>query len=172
VPATIVGTLGAMGELLAQTTPRAGWGARIVAMVIAGSLALEALGAELVARGWIPVRARVLDAIGLAAIAAIGLVAVAPGLLLPGVLLIFLAGGMAPAIRGALVQAGARDGERATVASAAGAVDMIGKTAGLPLVAWLAGRCQLTGAAAIVGGVSILAWALGAARGAGRRDGV
>ena len=168
VPATIVGTLGAMGELLAQTTRRGGWGAQIVALVIAGSLALEALGAEIVARGWIPVRARVLDAVGLGAIAALGLVAIAPGLLLPGVLLIFLAGGMAPAIRSALVQTGARDGERATVASAAGAIDMIGKTVGLPLVAWLADRCRLPGAAAIVGGAAILAWALAASRGAGR----
>ena len=60
-------------------------------------------------------------------------------------LLIFLGSGMAPAIRSALVQRGARDGERATVASAAGAVDMIGKTAGLPLAAWLYGALPAPG---------------------------
>ena len=46
--------------------------------MIAGALALEALGAALVARGLVPVRARVLDAIGLAALAGLGLIALAP----------------------------------------------------------------------------------------------
>jgi predicted MFS family arabinose efflux permease len=164
VPATIVGTLGAIGELLAQTTRRAGLGAQLVTLVIAGALALEALGAALVARGLVPIRARVLDALALAALAGLGLIAIAPALLLPGLLLIFLAGGTAPAIRSALVQQTARDDERATVASAAGAVDMIGKTAGLPLAAWLSERGQLSGMAAVLGGAALLSWALAARR--------
>jgi MFS family permease len=160
VPATIVVMLGSVGELLAQTTRREGAGARLVALVIASGLALEALGAALVARGLIPLRARVLDATGIAGIAGLGLIALALGGVLPGAALIFLASGVAPAIRSALVQRDARDGERATVASAASAVDMIGKTAGLPLAAWLSGRFQLPGTAAILGGAVILVWAL------------
>lgn len=164
VPAAIVGTLGAIGELLAQTTRRVGAGAELVTLVIAGALALEALGAALVARGVIPIRARVLDGLGLAALAGLGLVALVPGMALPGLLVIFLAGGAAPAIRSALVQEAARDGERATVASAASAIDMIGKTLGLPLAAWSAGRWQPSGMAAIVGGAALVAWALAAWR--------
>jgi MFS family permease len=163
-PAAMVGALGAVGELLAQTTGRGGLGAELVALAIAGALALEALGAALVARGLIPIRARMLDATGLAALAGLGLIALAPGLLLPGVLLIFLANGAAPALRSALLQGSARDGERATVASAASAVDMIGKTVGLPLAAWLHARCQLQGTVLVLGGAALFAWALSARR--------
>jgi MFS family permease len=160
VPATIVVALGSAGELVVQTAPRAGFGAALVALVIASALVLEAVGAWLVARGLVPIRARVLDAIALTAAAALAGIALAPGVLWPGVMLIFLGSGMAPAIRSALVQADARDGERATVASAAGAVDMIGKTLALPLAAWLYGRSQLTGTAAVLGVAAVVVWAL------------
>jgi hypothetical protein len=92
------------------------------------------------------------------------MVALGPALRVPGVLLIFLATGAAPALRSALVQQQARDGERATVASAAGAVDMIGKTVGLPLAAWLHDHLRLPATAAALGGAALLIWALARAR--------
>jgi MFS family permease len=168
VPATIVATLGTIAQMVAQTTQLGGRGAEIVAAVIAGGLLLEALGAATVARGWVPMHARALDAIGLAAIASLALVAIAPGLLLPAVLLIFLGTGMAPAIRSGLVQARARDGERATIASAAGTLDMIGDTAVLPLAAWLYGRLHLPGMALALGVASLAALAAAARAGRGR----
>ncbi len=157
VPATVVWTLGSIAQLLVQTTPRAGHGAQMVAAVIAGALLLEALGAELVARGVVPIHARALDAIGLAAIAGLAGIVIAPGMVLPCLVLIFLGTGMAPAIRGALVQATAREGERATVASAAGTLDMLAQTAGLPLAAWLNGRLSLAGTAAALGAAGLVA---------------
>ena len=63
-----------------------------------------------------------------------------------------------------LVQSAARDGERATLASTAGAVDMLGKTAGLPLAAWLYNRVRLPGTAAVLGGAALLVWAIAARR--------
>jgi len=106
VPATLVVTLASVIELLAQTTRREGADAWIVALVI-------------VARGLIPIRARMLDATGVAALAGLALIALVPGAVLPGAARIFLAGGVAPASRSALVQRGARDGERATVGARA-----------------------------------------------------
>jgi hypothetical protein len=137
-PAAMVGTLGSIGELFAQTTPRSGLGAPLVALAIAGALALEALGAALVARGVVPMNARALGAVSLAALAGFASLALGPAMLVPGVLAIFHANGIAPAIRSALIQERARDGERATLASAASAVDLLAKTLGLPLAAWLA----------------------------------
>ena len=68
------------GELLVQTTRRddAIGASVMVALVIAGALLLEALGAALVARGVVPVNARVLDGVGLAVLAALGLAALSP----------------------------------------------------------------------------------------------
>jgi MFS family permease len=169
VPAAVVVTLGSIGELLVQTTPRDGLGVQRVALLIAGALALEALGAALVARGVVPVGRRALDAVVLVAIAGVGVAAAAPRLMVPAVLVLFLASGAAPALRAPLVQAAARDDERATVASAASAVDMIGKTAGLPLAAWFSERSSLSATAAIVGAAALAAWALGAWRGRGSR---
>jgi MFS family permease len=160
VPATVAVTLGSVGELLLQTTPRAGLDTQIVALAVAGALALEALGAALVARGLVPLCAPVLEGVGLAALAGLGLVALSPALLLPGVLLIFVGVGVAPAVRSALVQEGARDGERATVASAASTVDMLGKTAGLPLAAWLHARFQLPATVAVLGAAALALWGL------------
>jgi MFS family permease len=167
-PATVVGTLGSIGQLFVQTRP--GHGAELVATVIAGALLLEAVGAALVARGVVPIHPRALDAIGLAAVAALAAIAVAPMLALPGLVVIFLGTGMAPPIRDALTQATARDGERATVASAAGTLDMLGQTAGLPLAAWVGGRLPPAGTAAVLGAVALLALGAAAWRG-GRRVG-
>jgi MFS family permease len=169
VPAAVVGTLGAVGELLVQTTPRDGVGVELVALVIAGALALEALGAAIVARGLVPLHPRSLHAITGVTLVGVALIALDPRLFVPGVLVIFLATGMAPAVRAALVQDVARDGERATVASAASAVDMIGKTVGLPLAAWLHGRCSLAATVAWILAASLVAWALATWRSARRR---
>src|SRR6185312_3334706 len=97
-PAAIAGTLGAVGDLLVQTTRGDGIGARVVALVVASGLAVEALGAALVARGLVPTRARALDLAGLVAVVGLGLAALSPSLAFPGLLLIFLAAGAAPAI--------------------------------------------------------------------------
>lgn len=158
VPASMIGTLSSIGELIAQTTPREGMSAGLVALVIAGGIALEALGSFLVARGWVPITQRMLDMLGIGAIAGLVAVALAPVALLPALLFIFLASGTAPAIRSALVQRQAREGERATAASACSALDMIGKTAGLPLGAWLSGHTRLAETALILGLTAILTW--------------
>jgi hypothetical protein len=55
------------------------------------------------------------------------------------------------------------------VASAASAVDMIGKTVGLPLAAWLHERFPLSITAAFFGAAALVAWALAASRSARRR---
>jgi MFS family permease len=163
-PATIVVALGSIVEMLAQTSQRDDRHTALIALTISGALALEALGAALVARGLIPLTAWVLDAVVLASLAGLALVAITPAALLPAVLLIFLGTGAAPAIRSALVQQRARDGERATVASAASAADMLGKTAGLPLAAWLTDRFRLPGTAAILGFAAIVLWAVATRR--------
>jgi predicted MFS family arabinose efflux permease len=164
VPVTLVGTLGSVAELFTQTTSRGGLGAQMVALVIAGALLLEALGAALVARGAVPIHPRALDAVALASVACLALTALSPAAIVPALIVLFLGAGMSPAIRGALVQRGAADSERATVASAASAVDMLGIAVGLPLAAWLHGRVGLPGTAAILGAVALLAWALSAVR--------
>jgi len=137
VRATLVLTLASCVELIVQAAPPAGTGADVVASVIAASLLLEAVGAWLVARGAWPVSLPALDAT--LSLAALGLLLLLRGraLALVGLALIFLASGAAPAIRAALLQDAARDDERATAASAAGALDVLAKGVGLPLAAWL-----------------------------------
>jgi hypothetical protein len=85
---------------------------------------------------------------------------VLPALLLPGVVVLFLATGAVPAIRAPLIQELSRDDERATVASAAGTVDLLGKGASLPFAAWLAGRWPLSVTAAALGAAAAATWAL------------
>lgn len=167
VPAALIGTLAATSELIAQTASPGRLGPSLIGALIASGLLLEALGAALVARGLLPTSARALDLLAFAALAATALVALDERALVPALALIFLGSGAAPAIRGALVQQGARDGERATVASAAGALDMLGKTAGLPLAAALQARGGLKLTAALLSALSLLAWALASRRRAG-----
>jgi hypothetical protein len=164
VPATVVGTLAEAGQFLAQTTQREDARAALLGFVIAAAILLEALGAALVARGVVPVSARALDRVGIGALACLGLLATVPVARLPAMAVIFLGAGVAPAVRSALVQREARDGERATVASAASAVDMLGKTAALPLAAWLYDRVRLPGTAAALGAAAVLVWAIAARR--------
>lgn len=169
VPAALLGTLAATSELITQTASPGRLGPTLIGALIASGLLLEALGAALVARGLLPTSARTLDLLTLAALIATALVALDERALVPALLLIFLGSGAAPAIRGALVQQRARDGERATLASAAGALDMLGKTIGLPLAAALQARAGLKPTAALLGVVSLLGWALAARRRAGVR---
>jgi MFS family permease len=164
VPAAMVGTLAEAGQLLAQTTQHEDARATLLGFVIAGAILLEALGAALVAHGVVPVSERALDGLGLAALGSLGLLAAVPVARLPAMVVILLGAGVAPAIRSALVQRDAREGERATVASAAGAVDMIGKTVALPLAAWLYDRVRLPGTAAGLGAAAVLLWAFAARR--------
>jgi predicted MFS family arabinose efflux permease len=165
VPVSMVAMLGVAAEFFTQTTRREGFGAELVAFAIAGAMLLEAIGAWLVARGTVPIHRRTLDVIALASALALAMAAVAGPMLVPALVVIFVGTGIGPAVRAALVQQQARDGERATVASAASAVDMLGITVGVPLAAWLRERVGLAATAATLAGVVLVGWVLVASRG-------
>jgi MFS family permease len=167
-PVTIVGTLGYVAEVFTQTTRRPGVGADLVALAIAAAMSMEALGAALVARGAVPIRPWVLDAIAMGSAAAVGLSALSDALVPPALVVIFVGTGVGPAVRAALIQRRAQDGERATVASAASAIDMLGIAVGVPFAAWLRDRAAFPFTALVLGGVALVAWALACRRGRGR----
>ncbi len=140
VPATIAAAFASTGEFFAQTARPKGEPVVWLAFAIAAAQLCEALGAWLVARGVVPIRKRSLDVAAAAALVAVASLAAGPIALLPALFVFGLADGAAHAVRSALVQEAAFDDERATIASAASAADMIGKAVLLPAAAWLFSR--------------------------------
>ena len=133
LPAAATLSFAAVAELLVQTHARSA----LSALVIAGSLAVESLATALVARGVFPITGRALNAGAWTALLGVGLIALAPASPLLGVLLLSLGAGVAPPIRSALLQRTAKDTERATVASAAAAIDTLARLLLLPAAGWL-----------------------------------
>jgi MFS family permease len=159
VPATIAGAFASTGEFLAQTARPAARDVTWLAFAIAAAQLCEALGAGLVARGIVRIEKRSLDLAAAAALLAALAFAFGPALLLPALFVFGLADGVAHAVRSALVQQAAFDDERATIASAANAADMLGKTAALPAAAWLFARVALPGVASALVAAGLVGWA-------------
>jgi hypothetical protein len=134
-PAAIVGALATAGEFLAQSESRGRLSPAELGLLIAGAQLLEAAGAALVAGGLVAAGARTLYGVTAIALAALALAALWRPALLPALILIFVGAGVAPAIRSAILQREAPDHARATVASAAGAIDLLCTAAFLPLAA-------------------------------------
>ena len=135
VPASIVAALASAGHFVVQSVAHAS--PTTLGLVIAGSQLLEAAGAALVARGLVRATPRLLHALAGAALAGLALSALWPLALAPTLLLAFVGAGIAPAVRSALLQREAPDHARATIASAAGAVDLLLTAATLPASALL-----------------------------------
>jgi len=135
LPAAAVVMLAGASEFLVRSESGERVSAAALGLLIAAAQLLEAAGAALVARGLVPVAARALDRIVAVTLAALLVAAAVPAALVPALFVVFLAGGAAPAIRSALLQREAPDEARATVASAAGAIDLFGAVSSLPVCA-------------------------------------
>ncbi|HEX6839230.1 MAG TPA: MFS transporter [Polyangia bacterium] len=125
VPTSLVLALASAGQFVLQSESHGRVSARTLGLLIAAAQLLEAGGAALVARGLVPAEARTLHWIAGATLATVGLAALWPPALAPALLLVFAGAGIAPAIRSALLQRDAPDHARATIASAAGALDLL-----------------------------------------------
>ncbi|HVY47693.1 MAG TPA: MFS transporter [Minicystis sp.] len=158
VPATLASSFASAGQFLAQTAASASAELEHVAIAVAASQLAEAVGAAVVARGLVPLRARALDAFAALGTFAAVAVALAPGLLLPAVCAFGLAAGAAHAVRSPLVQEAAPDDARATVASAASMADMLGQTAIVPLAAWMNAKGGVAPAAGVLTAIALVGW--------------